>query len=321
MMRILLLVAVPLALLAPHALAQSAPVLKPVVSVSGDIVTLGDLIAGAGDKAEIAIFRAPDLGTTGLVPADTIVDAAAAHGLTGIETSGLSKISVSRAARTVSAEEITAPLAEALALSANLDGPEALAIEIDPAFASIQIPVEADGAVRIVDAFWLKEQGRFEASLIVRRIDGVDERRPLAGKAVETVEVVTTARHLDRGTIIGANDIRIDRKPKTAARDTLVIDASLVTGMEVRRTVREGQALRMSDLSEPTLVKSGTSVSMVLKSGTLTLTATGQAMSDGKIGGAVQVMNAQSKRVLQGIVTGPDQVTVQPPRTLVSAAK
>jgi flagella basal body P-ring formation protein FlgA len=321
MIRILLLVAVPLALLAPHAFAAQTPVLKPAISVSGDIVTLGDLIAGAGDKADIAIFRAPDLGHTGSVPADTIVEAAAARGLTGIETGGLENVSVTRASRTVTTEEIALPLAEALAISADLDGPDALSIQIDPAFADIRIPVEADGAARIADAFWLKEQGRFDATLIVRRIDGVDERRPLTGKAQETVEVVTTARPLERGTIVSAADIRIERKPKTSARDTVVTDTALATGMEVRRALREGQPIRTSDLSEPTLVKSGESVSMVLKSGSLNLTAAGQALSDGKMGAAIQVMNTQSKRVLQAIVTGPDQVTVQPPRTLVSAAK
>lgn len=321
MMRILLLIAVPLALLPPHAFAQTAPMLKPAVSVSSEIVTLGDLIAGAGVKADIAVFRAPDLGETGAVSVAAIMEAAAARGLVGIQTGGLESISVTHASRVVRSEELALPLAEALARSADLEGPEALSIEIDPAYANVQISVEADGAVRIADAVWLKEQGRFDATLVVRRIDGVDERRPLSGKAVEAVEIVTTARALERGTIIASADLRIERRPKTAARDGLVADAGLATGMEVRRALREGQTIRTADLSEPTLVKSGEAVSMMLKSGSLTLTATGQAMSDGKIGGAVNVMNIQSKRVLQGIVTGPDQVTVQPPRTLVSAAK
>src|ERR1700754_3777567 len=87
----------PAGLLAPHAQAQSAPALKPAASVSSDIVTLGDLVANAGTKAGFAVFRAPDLGQTGAVPARDILEAAALHGLTKVETGGLDSVSVTRA--------------------------------------------------------------------------------------------------------------------------------------------------------------------------------------------------------------------------------
>lgn len=321
MMRLILLVFAPLALLVPQAFAQTAPMLRPVVNVSADFVTIGDLVSGAGAMADIAVFRAPDLGQTGAVATDEIVRTIEAHGLTGVQTGTIKAVSVTRASRVVTAEEIMAPLMDALAQSAALDGPDALAVEIDRAFVNIPVPVEADGAVRIADAFWLKEQGRFDATLVVRRIDGVDERRALSGRAVETAAIVTAARPLDRGMVLTANDLRIERKPKQAAREGMISDMALAAGMEVRRAVREGQAIRASDLSEPVLVKSGATVSMVLKTGALTLTATGQAMSDGKNGAAIQVMNTQSKRVLQAVVTGPDQVIVQATRTVVSASK
>jgi flagella basal body P-ring formation protein FlgA len=319
MIRFFFLVLLPLVLV--PASAQSAPILKSVVSISSDIVTLGDLVAGAGDKAGIAIFRAPDLGQTGQVATRDIVDAAAAQGLTGIQTGGLDTVAVSRVSRTVTLEEVQEPLKEALAATAMLDDPEALQVQIDPALAKIQIPVEADGAVRISDAVWLKDMDRFEANLVVRRIDGVDERIPLTGKAVETLPIVTAARQLTRGTVLTAADLQIQRTPKSSARNDILSDTKLVAGMEIRRAVREGQPIRAADLSEPVLVKNGASVSMILKSGALTLTATGQSLADGKMGGAIQVMNTQSKRVLQGVVTGPDQVTVQAPRTIVSVAK
>ncbi|WP_222875244.1 flagellar basal body P-ring formation chaperone FlgA [Terrihabitans soli] len=321
MIRLFFLVLLPLALLVPKAFAQSAPMLKPVVTVAGDLVTLGDLIAGAGTKAEIAVFRAPDLGQTGIVPADDIIAVAAAHGLVDVETSGIGKVAVKHASRIVTADEMLPLLSQALADGAALEGPDALAIEIDPAFANIHVPVEADGAIRFADAFWTENQGRFDATLIVRRIDGTDERRQLTGKAVETAAMITAARALERGTVLTSNDLRIERKPKAAVRDGQIDDAMLVVGMEVRRALREGQAIRTGDLSEPVLVKSGATVSVVLKTGGLTLTAIGQAMSDGKNGAAIQVMNTQSKRVLQAVVTGPDQVLVQAPRTIVSAQK
>jgi flagellar basal body P-ring formation protein FlgA len=322
MTRIVLLFLMPLALLVPQAFAHAAPMLKPSVSVVTDLVTIGDLVSDAGVKAEIPVFRAPDLGQTGSVAAADIVAAVEAHGLT-VEPGTIRTVSVTRASRVVTAEEILAPLTEALAQASGLEGPDALAVEIDPVLATIPLSVEADGEVRIADAVWLKEQGRFEATLAVRRIDGVDERRPLTGTALETAAVVTAARVLERGILLTPNDLRIERKPKHQVRSSMIGDMTLAVGMEVRRTLKDGQAIRESDLTEPVLVKNGATVSIVLKSGSLTLTATGQALSDGKNGAAIQIMNIQSKRVLQAVVTGPDQVAVQAPRTItsVSAAK
>ena len=48
-------------------LGPEAPMLKRNVTVSSDVVRIGDLIDNAGRAGEIAIFRAPDLGTTGAV--------------------------------------------------------------------------------------------------------------------------------------------------------------------------------------------------------------------------------------------------------------
>ena len=42
-----------------------APVLRANVSVVGDVVRIGDVVDNAGSSARIAIYRAPDLGTTG----------------------------------------------------------------------------------------------------------------------------------------------------------------------------------------------------------------------------------------------------------------
>lgn len=322
MTRIVLLILVPLALLAPQAIAHAAPMLKPSVSVATDIVTIGDLVSDAGAKAEIPVFRAPDLGQTGSVAAVDIVAAVEAHGVI-VEPGAIKKVSVTRASRIVTAEEMLAPVSEALAAASGFDGAQAFAVEIDPVLATIQLPVEADGDVQIADAVWLKEQGRFDATLVVRRIDGTDERRPLTGRALETVEVVTAARVLERGTVLTPLDLKIERKPRHQVRSGMVGDISLAVGMEVRRALKDGQPVRESDLSEPVLVKNGATVSIVLKSGSLTLTAIGQAMSDGKNGAPIQIMNTQSKRVLQAVVTGPDQVAVQAPRTItsVSAAK
>src|SRR5690606_25250238 len=51
------------------AAAIPAPVLRGRVDVTDKMVRIGDLVDNAGDAAQIAIYRAPDPGTTGTLPA------------------------------------------------------------------------------------------------------------------------------------------------------------------------------------------------------------------------------------------------------------
>ena len=53
---------------------SAGPTLKAAATVTGDIVRIGDLVENAGAVAEVAIFRAPDLGQTGSVPVASVLD-------------------------------------------------------------------------------------------------------------------------------------------------------------------------------------------------------------------------------------------------------
>src|SRR5271168_3466590 len=84
--------------------AQSAvPALKSSATVTGDVVRIGDLVENAGPVADIPIFRAPDLGTTGAVATDRIVDAIRPHQLIGIDTRGIAEVIVNHASRAIGA--------------------------------------------------------------------------------------------------------------------------------------------------------------------------------------------------------------------------
>jgi len=72
------------------ALTQTAPVLRANVNVSGDLVRIGDFVEHAtGDVAQVALFRAPDLGTTGAVPVAQVIDALRSHSVIGVATNDI----------------------------------------------------------------------------------------------------------------------------------------------------------------------------------------------------------------------------------------
>jgi flagella basal body P-ring formation protein FlgA len=115
---VICMLALPLALggaWATAAAAQSAkPALRPNVTVAGDIVRIGDLVENAGAAADVPVFRAPDLGTSGTVATERIVDAIRPHQLIAIDTRGLSEVIVTRASHSIAAHDIAARVARAL---------------------------------------------------------------------------------------------------------------------------------------------------------------------------------------------------------------
>src|SRR5260370_37869693 len=92
----------------------AAPVLRQNVTVSADIVRIGDVIDNAGASAQIAIYRAPDLGTTGTLPTAQVIAALRAHQVIGVDTRDLKEISVTRLARTLQGKDIELGVARAL---------------------------------------------------------------------------------------------------------------------------------------------------------------------------------------------------------------
>src|ERR1700687_3370825 len=92
----------------------AAPVLRANVTVSGDVVRIGDVIDNAGTSAQIAIYRAPDLGTTGTLPTAQVLSVLRAHQVIGVDTRELREISVTRLARTLEGRDIELQVAHAL---------------------------------------------------------------------------------------------------------------------------------------------------------------------------------------------------------------
>ena len=144
--------------------AAPTPALRANVTVSGDVVTIGDLVENAGPVANVPIFRAPDLGTTGAVATDRILEAIRPHQLIGIDTHGLAEVVVTRASRAIATREISARIAKALgAPVADLFGetsPDAGAI--DRAAVLLSHP----GALELLRAYSALPRGAPRAALV-----------------------------------------------------------------------------------------------------------------------------------------------------------
>jgi flagella basal body P-ring formation protein FlgA len=88
----------------------------------------------------------------------------------------------------------------------------------------------------------------------------------------------------------------------------VVTSMNQLDGMETRRLLRAGEAVRADDVRRPILVTKGQTVTMVFAAPGLTLTATGRAMSEGGLGETVTIQNPVSYRQITAVVTGAGEV-------------
>jgi flagella basal body P-ring formation protein FlgA len=109
---------------AQAAATAARPALEPQIVVTTEVITLGDLVEGAGEASSRPVFRAPALGRVGTIQVARIEEAALLAGLPDINTGGMAQIVVSRAARAIPRAELEAVLADALRVRFNLDQPE-----------------------------------------------------------------------------------------------------------------------------------------------------------------------------------------------------
>jgi flagella basal body P-ring formation protein FlgA len=285
------------------------PMLRADITVTGDLVHIGDLVKNAGKVAGAAIFRSPDLGTRGAVSADRVIEALQPYGLEGVDTRGLSEVVVSRTSRAIAEPEISAAIVKALAGHFGLGEAPNIEVSFDRPLRTLQVEPTAGGELQIAALAYDPRTTRFDVTVDLPS-SAVLHRQPVRfiGSAIETVAAVAVAHPVERGEILQQSDLTTLRRPKTA--DAGIVAVADAVGLAARHALRPDQPLHVADLMKPELVQRNDTVTLIYQAPGLMLTLRGQAQGTGGFGDSIGVLNLESKRVVQGIVSGPGRVTI-----------
>jgi flagella basal body P-ring formation protein FlgA len=297
----------------------STPTLKRTATVSTDIVHIGDLVDNAGAAADAPIFRSPDVGTTGSVPVQQVLDAIRPYHIYLIDTGNLATVEVTRAGRTIDASDIQARIARTFAGRYGLGEADNLAVTLD----SLVRPITVDGApgfdLALMGSALDPRTGRFEVTFEVPGNFSARRSLRVTGTVVETVLTAVLTHQVARGDLIKASDVAIERRPKSDVTSEAIGSDGGAVGLAVRQPMRTGQPLRRADLMKPEMVHRDDSVSLVYEVPGILLTTRGKAIESGAEGDVINVLNIQSKRTVQGIVTGAGRVTIMATAARASA--
>jgi flagella basal body P-ring formation protein FlgA len=287
----------------------STPTLKREVTMTNEIVRIGDLVDRAGALAAMPIFRAPDLGETGTVTAERVAEAVRPYGLT-LDTQDITEVVVARAGHVIPVKDVKAALARALTGRLGVVGPDNLSFVFDMELRPLHLRPSVSTDLEPRQITFDRHSGRFDITLSVAGAASRDLLFRFTGRATETRDVAIVVAPIARGDLIRQADILIERRPKAELVDGAVENISEVVGLAARRPLNAGQMLRKADLMKPEIVRQNEPVTLVYEMPGILLTVRGKAVNSGSEGDVVNVINLQSNRTIQGTVVEPGRVKV-----------
>ncbi len=298
-------------LIALGAHAARAETLRPQVTVDGAVVRLGDLFGGApASLADRAVAPAPEPGRSQVFEAATLVAIAQDARIDWSPLSRFDRSVVTRAARTVTADDIEkAILAELRGQGLEQD----MQVELANRRLTLKAAIGADAPFTLGPVRYDRHDGQMTARILLA--NGTDQPQPieLRGAVYRVIQAPVLARNLRHGQVVRQDDLTFVAMRADTLDPSVVVDPEAVLGKTPRSAVRAGTTLRRSAFVAPVIVAKGQLVIMTLTTPSLALTVKGRALENGADGQTIRVQNTRSHVTVEGVVTGAGRVVVNLP--------
>ena len=150
--------------------------------------------------------------------------------------------------------------------------------------------------------------GHFQGAL-VGTMEGRERfRLPIFGRAEPVQRERALRGPVAPDEVITAADLTWLQVPHAQLPPAGLTEPAEIVGAQARRRLAPHRVLTERDLGPPLLVRRGRPVELIYVQAGLHVTALGVAQEDGTLGAVVRVINAASRRQLDGVVSGPDEV-------------
>lgn len=274
--------------------------------VQGPTVKLSDLFSGVPAVIDRDIAQAPLPGKTATYDAPVLEKLAEKYRLDWHAAAVTDHVTISTAATRITADDLRAAIIHKIEESGVHGDIEAM---LDNRAVEINLPGKqsADFAFNNFDYDPLSKRFRCE---VVAGSGASAVSLPLAGRVTIKHHVPTLAHRLDAGSIIVLTDIDWMTVPDERIGANVITSADQLIGHELRHAVNENDVIHTNDVMPARLVTRGSLVTLKIQTPFMQLTAQGRALQDGAEGEVVRVNNTQSNRMVEGVVTGPGEVSI-----------
>lgn len=282
----------------PH-MAGLPIMLRQDITLTGEVVRLGDIFNGLRTQADTPIAKAPKPGRRVVLEARWLAALARKYGVNWQPASRLVSTTLSRAVTVVTTEDMRAEIDAFMQGQSGAD----IGVKLDRKTGQIAVPAEYGRAIQLDLRRYNPTNGRFVITATINRPDGrAFVTKTLSGTVSEMVSLPVLARSLRPGDIIGAEDLIWQRVPVARIEKTSLRRQEDMIGKAVRRSLRAKDPVRSTDIESVKTVLKNKSITMQVVSGAMTLTARGRALEDGAVGETIRILNSQTNQVVFGTI-------------------
>jgi flagella basal body P-ring formation protein FlgA len=315
------LLAVLLGVSAAIADAATPLTLRNHVTVVGGSVRFGDIFDGfdaprAGVGSDTVIAYAPQPGRRAVFDANWLARIAQRYRLDWRPTTRFDRVVVDRASTVIDTDDILAALRDEITAGGNAENIE---LELSNRNLLVHIDASLPPTIDVVHLTTDARRGKFSAIIAVPAGDPQAHRITVVGQIYSVVEVPVPTRALRPGSVIRPSDIKWKRVRASHVQTDVVTDPQEFAGREANRPLSADRMVRRSDLRVPIAVTKGMLVTMIFRSSSMVLTASGRALEGGSTGDFITVRNSQTDVTVDARILGPNRVEVAALRLLVSS--
>lgn len=123
-------------------------------------------------------------------------------------------------------------------------------------------------------------------------------------------DVLVTVRPLQRGHVLEAGDVVVDRRDVSEVFGGYLSDVDTAVGQRLKRSVGSGVVLTPTQVQPRILIERGQTVTLTVESSSLNISMQGKALMDGSANQRIRVENTGSGRVVEGLVRSSQHVQI-----------
>ena len=143
-------------------------------------------------------------------------------------------------------------------------------------------------------------------------------RPTAAARSARNVQALAYARNIAAGEVVQASDLVWS--DEVVAGPNAPGNPDVLIGQVARRPLRSGAAVQSADLGAAAAVHRDETITVAYDAGGISVTLQGKALKDAALGETVQVLNPQSKKIIEAVVSGPGKAVVGPRADALKAA-
>lgn len=158
---------------------------------------------------------------------------------------------------------------------------------------------------KLINFSWVDDQ-KFLATF-----DVCGQEKKIRGMLSKVVYVPVLNKPIESGYIIQKEDLEHKAFPAHKVTRYMAQSEGDLIGKSLRkRSASAGDMLSVHDVISPIVIKRGDLITVWVETPTVVISTRGKAQNNGALGQSVQVMNLESKRIIEGTVKDPQTVVI-----------